>query len=120
MCKIKCDHCRYCGRCYNSWCETLFWKRFKNQNVDKNSTIKEKENVVEIADVVKNETTEVKEVAKVIDGKIEKRWVCDFGITLDERIADGVYYAKAVNLLEYILDNPKMLEGDCNDKINME
>ena len=43
----------------------LFWKRFKNQNVDKNSTIKEKENVVEIADVVKNETTEVKEVANV-------------------------------------------------------
>ena len=63
---------------------------------------------------------EVKEVAKVIDGKIEKRWVCDFGITLDERIADGVYYAKAVNFLEYILDNPKMLEGDCDDKINME
>ena len=63
---------------------------------------------------------EVKEVAKVIDGKIEKRWVCDFGITLDERIADGVYYAKAVNLLEYILDNPKMLEGEINDKINME
>jgi len=43
----------------------LFWKRFKNQNVDKNSTIKEKENVAEIADVVKNETTEVKEVANV-------------------------------------------------------
>ena len=43
----------------------LFWKRFKNQNVDKNSPIKEKENVVEIADVVKNETTEVKEVVNV-------------------------------------------------------
>ena len=59
-------------------------------------------------------------VAKVIEGKREERWVGEFGITLDERIADGVYYAKAVNLLEYILDNPKMLEGDCDDKINME
>lgn len=43
----------------------LFWKRFKNQNFDKNNTIKEKENVTEITDVVKNETTEVKEVANV-------------------------------------------------------
>lgn len=62
---------------------------------------------------------EIKEVAKVIDGKIEKRYVCQFGVTLDERIADGVYFAKCVNLLAYILDNPSLLEGKVNDKIDM-
>ena len=62
---------------------------------------------------------EIKEETCVIDGKVEKRFVCDFGITLDERIADGVYFAKSLNLLEYILNNPSMLEGKANDKINI-
>lgn len=62
---------------------------------------------------------EIKEEACVIDGKIEKRFVCDFGITLDERIADGVYFAKSLNLLEYILNNPSMLEGKASDKISI-
>lgn len=62
---------------------------------------------------------EIKEETCVIDGKIEKRFVCDFGITLDERIADGVYFAKSLNLLEYILNNPSMLEGKASDKINI-
>lgn len=60
---------------------------------------------------------EIKEEAKVIEGEIVKRYVCDFGITLDERIADGVYFAKSINLLEYILNDPKLLEGKVNDKI---
>ena len=60
---------------------------------------------------------EIKEDVRVVDGKIEKRYVCDLGITLDERIADGVYFDKSVNLLEYILDNPSLLEDKASDKI---
>lgn len=60
---------------------------------------------------------EIKEDVRVVDGTIEKRYVCDLGITLDERIADGVYFAKSVNLLEYILDNPSLLEDKASDKI---
>ena len=63
---------------------------------------------------------EIKEETCVIDGKIEKRFVCDFGITLDERIADGVYFAKSLNLLEYILNNPSMLEDKASDKISID
>lgn len=63
---------------------------------------------------------EIKEEACVIDGKIDKRYICDFGITLDERIADGVYFAKSLNLLEYILNNPSMLEDRASDKINID
>lgn len=50
-------------------------------------------------------------------GEIEVRDVVEFGINLDERIADGVYFAKAVNLLEYILKNPELLEHPVNEKI---
>lgn len=58
---------------------------------------------------------------EVIDDDGTKRIgdFCDFGITLDERIADGFYMIKSVQLLDYILNNPKLLEGDCNDKIEI-
>jgi len=62
---------------------------------------------------------EIKEDVRVINSKIEKRHVCEFGITLDERIADGVYFAKCVNLFEYILNNPSLLEGRIDDKIDI-
>ena len=62
---------------------------------------------------------EIKESVKVIDEKIEKRYTCSFGITLDERIADGVYFAKCVNMLEYILNNPKLLEDRVDVKVDI-
>ena len=54
------------------------------------------------------------------DGKIEIRDFCDFGINLDERIADGFYFVKSVKLFEYILQNPKLLEGEANEKIEIK
>lgn len=41
----------------------------------------------------------------------------EFGINIDERIADGVYFVKSVKLMQDILNNPKCLEGNVNDKI---
>ena len=54
------------------------------------------------------------------DGKKEIRDFCNFGITLDERIADGFYMIKSIQLLEYILANPKLLEDDCNAKVEIK
>lgn len=56
---------------------------------------------------------------EIIDENDKKqiREFCDFGITLDERIADGFYLIKSVKLLEYILNDPKLLEGDAKDEI---
>ncbi|MGX8699572.1 MAG: 2-oxo acid dehydrogenase subunit E2 [bacterium] len=34
----------------------------------------------------------------------------DLGLTIDERIADGYYYAKTVKLLKKLLENPALLE----------
>lgn len=54
------------------------------------------------------------------EGKKEIRDFCDFGITLDEAIADGFYMIKSVQLLEYIMKNPKLLEGSANEKIEIK
>lgn len=45
------------------------------------------------------------------------RKYAEAGINIDERIADGVYFVKSVKLMQDILNNPKCLEGDVNDKI---
>lgn len=43
-------------------------------------------------------------------GKLQKRYMCDFGINLDERIADGFYFAKSFQLFKEYLQNPEVLE----------
>lgn len=45
------------------------------------------------------------------------RKYAEAGINIDERIADGVYFVKSVKLMQDILNNPKYLEGNVNDKI---
>ena len=56
----------------------------------------------------------IKDEPKVIDGKVEIRKMLDIGITIDERIADGFYFAKSLKLLEYIFENPKTLEDNAD------
>lgn len=51
------------------------------------------------------------------DGKQELRDMCEFGINLDERIADGFYFIKSVKILEEIFKHPELLEEPANKKI---
>ena len=51
-----------------------------------------------------------KEQVVMPDGKVEIRDIVEFGINLDERIGDGVYFSKSVNLLNYIMTHPETLE----------
>ena len=60
----------------------------------------------------------IKDEPVVINGKIEIRKICEFGVNLDERIADGFYFANSLQLFEYILNNPKLLEENVNVRIN--
>ena len=53
---------------------------------------------------IKNQTT-VKE-----DGTSETKEIVSLGLTVDERLADGYYYAKSLRLLAKILSNPEVLE----------
>lgn len=45
--------------------------------------------------------------------------VCEFGITLDERIADGYYFAKSGKMIEYVLMHPELLEEPAGIKVEM-
>lgn len=51
------------------------------------------------------------------NGKKTEKYNCEFGITIDERIADGFYLIKSVHLIEKILNDPKLLEERVNEKI---
>jgi len=44
------------------------------------------------------------------NGNVDMRMSVDLGLTIDERIADGYYYAKTVRLLKVLLENPELLE----------
>ena len=46
-----------------------------------------------------------------------KKYYCEFGITIDERIADGFYFIKSIHLLEELLNNPVLLEEPIYEKI---
>ncbi len=58
--------------------------------------------------------------AKILqaDGSEVIRQTCEFGVTLDERIADGYYFAKSVKMIEYILRHPKLLEEPASTPID--
>ena len=50
----------------------------------------------------------------------EKKYFCEFGVTIDERLADGFYYIKSIKLIEYLLDNPELLEEKVNEKVEIK
>ena len=62
-----------------------------------------------------------KHLAPVYDekGAMEMHEVVDLSITLDERIADGYYYSKSIQILKHLLQHPEMLNerADCEVKL---
>ena len=54
------------------------------------------------------------------NGKKKQIKVCPFGVNLDERIADGYYFAKSLKMLQYFFDNPSLLEERVDAKVVME
>lgn len=53
-------------------------------------------------------------------GKTSTKKYIDISFTLDERIADGVYFAKSIKVLKHILENPELLEDSLSTKIEIE
>lgn len=58
---------------------------------------------------------------KVLDdqGQETVKKLCEFGITLDERIADGYYFAKSAKMIEYVLMHPELLEEPIGKEVEM-
>ena len=50
-------------------------------------------------------------------GNYEMRDSVDLGLTIDERLADGFYYAKTVQLLQKLIENPELLEGRLDEEV---
>ena len=51
------------------------------------------------------------------DGRVEMRDSIDLGLTIDERIADGYYYAKTIRLLRKLLEQPELLERPLSEDV---
>ncbi len=54
------------------------------------------------------------------DGTMTMRPSVDLGLTIDERIADGYYYAKTLRLLKTLLENPRLLELPLSSEVEYE
>ena len=54
------------------------------------------------------------------DGQIEIKDMLEIGVTCDERIADGFYFAKSMLVAKHIFNNPQILESPMKEKINYE
>lgn len=61
-----------------------------------------------------------KEEMLMPDGHKEVRDVIDIGATLDERIADGFYFAKSLKLIKYIFANPQLLDKPIGENSGFE
>ena len=54
------------------------------------------------------------------NGNMKMKETLELGLTLDERIADGYYYAKTVRLLKHLLQNPQLLEKPAKEEVDYE
>ena len=54
------------------------------------------------------------------DGSIQVRDVVDLGATLDERIADGFYFARSLKLIHHICAHPELLDRPLEEDSNYE
>ncbi len=53
------------------------------------------------------------------DGTYEMKQSVDLGLTIDERIADGVYFAKSVKILKKLVENPELLDLPYDEEIDV-
>ena len=61
-----------------------------------------------------------KEERLMEDGTRQLRDVCDFSVTVDERIADGFYLSKSLRLIKYIFAHPEMMDKPLGEPSGFE
>ena len=61
-----------------------------------------------------------KEQKLMYDGTWQPRDVINCTFTIDERLADGFYYAKSLRIMKYLLENPKALEEKISETVPVE
>lgn len=54
------------------------------------------------------------------NGDLQVRDVVNIGVTLDERIADGFYFARSLKLIKHLFANPELLDKTLGEEIEFE
>ena len=54
------------------------------------------------------------------NGNVTMKLALELGLTIDERIADGLYFAKSIRLLHKLLENPELLDLPINTPVDYE
>ncbi len=62
----------------------------------------------------------IKEVEEMIDGKPVKKRILPLGITVDERIADGYYFAKTMRMLREFFKHPELIEEPFSKEVTID
>lgn len=53
------------------------------------------------------------------EGNVTMHEVVNLGLTIDERIADGVYFAKSIKILRKLIENPELLEKPVMEEVEL-
>ena len=61
-----------------------------------------------------------KEMKYMADGTWQERDVLNCTFTIDERLADGFYFAKSLRIMKYLLENPKVMEEAIKEEVPVE
>lgn len=61
-----------------------------------------------------------KELMPMENGETQVRDVVNLGVTLDERIADGFYFARSLKLIKHLFKNPELLDKTLGEEIDFE
>ncbi len=51
------------------------------------------------------------------NGNVDMRMTIQLGMTLDERIADGVYFSNSVKVLKHLFEHPELLDRPADEKV---
>ena len=61
-----------------------------------------------------------KELVPDENGETNLRDIVNIGVTLDERIADGFYFARSLKLIKHLFKNPQLLDKTLGEEIDFE
>ena len=53
------------------------------------------------------------------DGSVVVKPALNLGLTLDERIADGYYFSRTIQLLRHLLQHPELLDTKAKEALDI-
>ena len=106
------------------WFDKHGWlpKSLTEENIYYSSAILSNLGTFKVGGIYHNLTNFGTSSSMIMFGEITEengKWYMELGITIDERIADGFYFCKALKLIEYIFETPELLLEPAGKKVQM-